>query len=61
MLTFLGLLYSLMTHVIVEHIDGKRVGIVNDTHLLAESAGMLVRAAYILLKARRNRRAETAA
>jgi len=60
-LTFLGLLFSLMTHVIVQHLDGKRVGIVNYTHVLAESAGMLGGAAYILLQARRNRRAETAA
>ena len=55
-LTVLGFLFSLMTHVIVQHLDGRRVGIANYTHLFAESAGVLGGAACILLEVGRNRR-----
>ena len=57
-LTLLGFLFSLLTHVISQHLAGRRVGIVNYTHLFAESAGMVGGAAYILLQIRRNRRTE---
>jgi hypothetical protein len=60
-LTLLGLLFSLMTHVIVQNLAGKPVGIANYTHLFAESAGLLGGASYILLQDRRNRRTETTA
>lgn len=53
-LTVLGFLFSLLTHVISQHRAGRRVGITNYTHLLAECAGLLVAAAYIVLEARRN-------
>jgi hypothetical protein len=60
-LTLLGLLFSLMTHVIGQRLAGDRVGIVNYTHLFAESAGVLGGAAYILLQVWRNRRTEITA
>lgn len=47
---------SLMTHVVGQHLAGNRVGSVNYTHMLAESAGALVGAAYIYWHAWRNRR-----
>ncbi|MSR56636.1 MAG: hypothetical protein EXS05_03050 [Planctomycetaceae bacterium] len=47
-LTVLGLFVSLMTHVVGQHLAGNHVGIVNYTHLFAESAGVLGGAAYIL-------------
>jgi hypothetical protein len=53
-LTVLGFLFSLLTHVISQQHAGRRVGITNYTHLLAESAGLLVAAAYIVLEVRRN-------
>jgi hypothetical protein len=58
-LTLLGFLFSLMTHVISQHyLAGRRLGMVNYLHLSGESAGLLGGAAYILLQARRNRRPE---
>jgi hypothetical protein len=53
-LTLLGFLFSLLTHVISQHRAGRRVGITNYTHLLAESVGLLVAAAYIVLEVRKN-------
>lgn len=47
-LTLLGLVLSLMIHVVGQHLAGNRVGIVNYTHFVAESAGVLGGAAYIL-------------
>jgi hypothetical protein len=49
-LTVVGVIFSLMTHVVGQHLAGNRVGIVNYTHFVAESAGVLVGAGYILLK-----------
>jgi len=60
-LTLLGFLFSLMTHVISQHLAGRRVGITNYTHLFAEFAGAVGGAAYIVLEARRNRRTEMTA
>jgi len=60
-LTVLGLLFSLMTHVVGQHLAGNRVGIVNYTHFVAESAGVLGGAAYILLQVWRKARAGTTA
>jgi hypothetical protein len=57
-LALLGLLLSLMTHVIAQNLAGNRLGIVNYTHLFAESAGVLGGAAYIVLEDWRNRRTE---
>jgi hypothetical protein len=55
-LTLLGFLFSLMTHVISQQLAGRRVGITNYTHLFAESAAALGGAAYIALEDRRSRR-----
>ena len=60
-LTLLGFLFSLMTHVISQHQAGRRVGITNYTHLFVEFAGAVGGAAYIVLAARRNRRTELTA
>jgi hypothetical protein len=60
-LTLLGFLFSLLTHVISQHLAGRRVGITNYTHLFAESAGMLAGAAYIFSKVSRNGRTEMSA
>jgi hypothetical protein len=55
MLTLAGLLLSLTDHVVSQHLAGRRVGITHYTDLLAESAGVLCGAAYILFAVRRNR------
>ena len=60
-LTILGLFLSLMKHVVVQHLAGNRVGIVNYTHFFAESMGVLGGAAYILLQVWRNRRTDRTA
>jgi len=60
-LTLLAFLFSLLTHVIAQRLAGRRLGIVNYRHLIAESAGALGGAAYIQLEVRRNRRTETTA
>ena len=46
-LTGLGIGWSLMTHVIVQHLAANRVGLVNYIHFSAESAGLLGGAACI--------------
>jgi hypothetical protein len=48
-LALVGFLFSLMTHVIAQHLAGHRVGIGSYTHFFAESAGALSGAACILL------------
>jgi hypothetical protein len=54
-LTLLGILFSLLTHVISQHFfAGRRLGIVNYLHLCTESAGLVAGAAYILSRRRRN-------
>ena len=53
-LTLLGLLFSLMTHVIGQHLAGIRVGTTNDMHMFAQSPGLFGRAAHILLPNRRD-------
>jgi hypothetical protein len=61
-LTLIGFLFSLMTHIISQHyLAGRRLGMVNFLHLSAESAGAVGGAAYILLQARRNRRPDITA
>ena len=57
-LTLFGLLFSLMTHVISQHLAGRRLGVTNFMDLGAESAGALGGAAYILWPARKNRKME---
>lgn len=54
-LALLGLVFSLMTHVIGQHLAGNRVGIVNYLHLIAESFGLLVGAVFIFWYGRENR------
>lgn len=54
-LTALGILFSLLTHVVGQLLRGSLVGTTNYLHFLAESAGALGGAAYIVLQARRNR------
>jgi mannose/fructose/N-acetylgalactosamine-specific phosphotransferase system component IIC len=60
-LTFVGLLFSLMTHVISQRLVGRRLGIANYIDLCAEAAGLLGGATYILLRIWRSRRIETTA
>jgi hypothetical protein len=55
-LTVVAFLFSLLTHVISQHLAGRRIGITNCTHLFAETVGAVCGAAYILFEVRRNRR-----
>jgi hypothetical protein len=55
-LALLGFSFSLMTHVISQHLAGRRLGIHNYTHLFAETAGVLGGAAYMSLEFWRIRR-----
>jgi hypothetical protein len=55
-LTVVAFLFSLMTHVISQHLAGRRIGITNCTHLFAETVGAVCGAACILFKVRRSRR-----
>jgi hypothetical protein len=57
-LAALAVFLSLMTHVVGQHLTRNHVGLVNYTHFVAESAGALGGAAYILLQVWRNRRTE---
>jgi VanZ family protein len=58
-LTLIGLVFSLMNHVISQHyFAGRRLGFNNYMDLCAESAGALGGAAYIMLQVRKNRRIE---
>jgi hypothetical protein len=59
-LALFGFLFSLMTHVVRQHLTGNRVGIGNYTHFFAESAAALGGAAYILVQGWRNRRTDIA-
>jgi hypothetical protein len=55
-LILLGILFSLLTHVISQHFfAGRRLGIVNYLHLCTESAGLFAGAAYIVSRHWRNR------
>ena len=55
-LTVLGFSLSLMTHVLGQHLAWNHVGIVNYSHLFAESAGLLSGTAYLVFQIARNRR-----
>jgi hypothetical protein len=55
-LSVIGILLSLVKHVVGQHLAGNNVRIVNYTHLVAESTGTLCGAALILLHVRRDRR-----
>ena len=55
-LAVLGIVFSLLTHIVSQHLHGNRVGTTNYLHFLAESAGVLGGAGYILVRVRRNRR-----
>jgi hypothetical protein len=57
-LMVLGILISLMTHVVGQHLAGNRVGIVNYIHFLAESGGALCGMACILFHVWRKRQIE---
>lgn len=59
-LALLGLLLSLMTHLVGQHLAGNRVGIVNYMHFFAESAGFLAGATVLALGTRKNRPTKTA-
>jgi len=52
----LGILLSLMTHVLLQQLAGNRVGVTNYVHFLAESTGLAVGAAGILWHRRWKRR-----
>ena len=54
-LTVLGVVLSLMTHVVGQHLAGNQVGVVNYTHFAAESAGVLGGAAIIFFLERKPR------
>jgi len=49
-LAVLAIFLSLMTHVVGQHLAGNHVGLVNYTHFVAESAGALGGAAFILFE-----------
>lgn len=51
-LAILGILFSLLTHVVGQLLRGGLVGTTNYAHFLAESAGALGGAGYILLQVR---------
>lgn len=53
-LAIIGVLVALMTHVVGQHLAGNRVGSVNYTHFLAESAGALGGSAFVLWRSRRS-------
>jgi hypothetical protein len=55
-LAVLGISLSLMTHVLGQHLAGNHVGMVNYSHLFAESAGLLSGAAYMVFQIARKRR-----
>jgi hypothetical protein len=59
-LTGLGVFLSLMTHVVVQHVAGNRVGVTNYAHFIAESAGLAVGATGILWSERWCRRSRGA-
>jgi hypothetical protein len=54
-LNFLGIFFSLMTHVIFLHFAGDRAGITNYTHLAAETLGLLSGVGGIVWLERRRR------
>ena len=54
-LAVVGVALSLMTHVVGQHLAGNRVGSVHFIHAVSESAGLLVGAAFILVRVRSNR------
>jgi hypothetical protein len=47
-LTVVGICFSLMTHVVFQHLGGNRVGFTNYMHLAIESVGLLGGAAFIV-------------
>jgi Mg2+/Co2+ transporter CorB len=55
MLAVFAFLFSLLTHVISQHLAGRRIGTTNCAHLSAETVGALAGVAYILFEARKNR------
>jgi hypothetical protein len=58
-LTFLAIVFSLLTHVVSQHLAGNRVGFVNYLHFSAESVGALIGAAFILFKVRKQQTGPT--
>jgi hypothetical protein len=60
-LAVLGIFVSLMIHVVGQHLAGNHVGLINYTHLIAESVGALGGAACIFLRDWRKGRTDTAA
>jgi hypothetical protein len=60
-LAMLGILLSLITHVLGQHLVGNHVGLVNFTHFFAESTGALGGTACIFLQNWKKRRTAVAA
>ncbi len=56
-LTVLGVVLSLLTHLVGQYLAGNRVGVVNYAHFAAESAGALAGAAMVFCLQWRNRQA----
>jgi hypothetical protein len=58
-LTLLIVVRSLLQHLLIQHLAGRRVGVTNYTHFLAESAGALSGTVYIARQNRKNIRKAT--